>query len=192
MLSLTLLKLPKPFNPHQSSALNTLNRACSTSKTLSWNRCAQISSGCYIARCSLWGNQDLQLREGLGRVLRSHAQSFEPHPSLGCHSHQKIEYSPFPSCLVPSIPWLQSTHLEKVSLIAFRQILHYTPCNPIFKKWRPHLILLFVSNRYELPCSVPQFFGENPVNGERILASSKKIAHFQHCKNTLYEIAIFM
>ena len=37
--------------------------------------------------------------------------------------HQKIESSPFPSCLTPSLPWLQITYWRKVSLIVFRQIL---------------------------------------------------------------------
>ena len=59
------------------------------------------------------GDQDLQLREGLGRTLPTHAQNFEPNSFVGCHSLPKNqESSPFPSCLTLS-----------TSLIAFRQIL---------------------------------------------------------------------
>ena len=54
------------------------------------------------------------------RVLPTHAKNFEPHPSLGCHSPPKIESSPFPSCLTPSLPC--RPHIGE-SLIAFRQIL---------------------------------------------------------------------
>ena len=37
--------------------------------------------------------------------------------------HQKIDCYPFPSCLTPFFPWLQTTYWKKVSPIAFRQIL---------------------------------------------------------------------
>ena len=36
--------------------------------------------------------------------------------------HQKTQSFPFPSCLIPSLPWLEITYCKKVSLIAFRQI----------------------------------------------------------------------
>ena len=51
-----------------------------------------------------------------------HAQNFQPHPSVGCHSPPKIESSPFPSCVTPSFCWFQTTYWKKVSLIVFRQI----------------------------------------------------------------------
>ena len=37
--------------------------------------------------------------------------------------HQKIECYSFPSCLTPSLHWLQTTYWEKVSLIAIKEIL---------------------------------------------------------------------
>ena len=35
----------------------------------------------------------------------------------------RIESSPYPSCLTPSFPWLETKYWKKVSLIAFKQIL---------------------------------------------------------------------
>ena len=37
--------------------------------------------------------------------------------------HQKIDCYPFPSCLTPPLPWLQTTYWKKVSPVVFRQIL---------------------------------------------------------------------
>ena len=37
--------------------------------------------------------------------------------------HQKIDCYPFPSCLTPPLPWLQTIYWKKVSPVVFRQIL---------------------------------------------------------------------
>ena len=63
------------------------------------------------------GDQDLQVREELGKALPTHDQNSGPHISVGCHSPPKNESSP--TCL-------QAVYWKKVSLISFRQILPKT------------------------------------------------------------------
>ena len=86
-----------------------------------------LSYQAHFPGCSLWVDQDLQLSEAMGWALPTHAQNFEPHPSVGCHPPppylQKSGCSLFLSCLT-FVPLLIANYmLEKVCLIAFRQIL---------------------------------------------------------------------
>ena len=69
------------------------------------------------------GGQDLQLREVLRRSLHTHVQNYEPQSSVGYDPHQKVESSLFPSCLTPSLSLIADRILQKISLIALRQML---------------------------------------------------------------------
>ena len=59
------------------------------------------------------GDQDLQLEEGLGRALPTHAQNFETHPSFGCHSPPKNRVLPL-SFMLHLVPSLIANHLVKI------------------------------------------------------------------------------
>ena len=58
-----------------------------------------------------------------GRALPTQAKTLNFTLLLNVTPHPKIESSPFPSCLTPSRPWLQTTYWKKISAIALREIL---------------------------------------------------------------------
>ena len=67
--------------------------------------------------------------------------------------HQKNEPSPFPSCITPSLPWLQTTYWEKVSLISFRQNLLFFACGAHFQCRNHDLFEIVLCPQYKIMSS---------------------------------------
>ena len=84
----------------------------------------QFSNQTHSSACSLLWDQDLQLSEGLRRVLPIHTQNFESHSSVECHCPPKNWILPTFFMPYPVLPLIADQILKKKkSLTDFRLML---------------------------------------------------------------------
>lgn len=126
-----------------------------------------------LLRVFFIGDQDLQLREGLGTALPTHAQNFEFHPSMGFIPQQKNKSSPFSSCFISNsiqtnfsrllnlghtYSFIIMAYLKMELNLQYKKVssrimsLSSSPCIPqLTEDVLPRFILLFVPSMYGLP-----------------------------------------